>query len=308
MPHRKPSPNVTCKPVAGTFIRQTYQATHIIVSLLSMTQSFDIIKLTPELVRHYANAPSKPHRHDHEEIIIVAKGNPQHFIDFNKETITPPLVIYVAQGKIHQFLPDANTEGWAVRYKNEFIPQSRFHFYSNFLDNINYPFDTGDCLSKLDTICGLMQDEYKQPHPDFIMIKHLLLALLSKLEAAGKHRFRQESNSNNTQLISFNNFLKILEDNYKRPEGVEFYADKLNMSVRNLNLICQSIFNKSVSEIADTRKLIEARQLLINTDLSISEIGYELGYNEKAYFTRVFTRKTGLTPTDFRTRMAALLS
>ncbi|MBS1600781.1 MAG: helix-turn-helix domain-containing protein [Bacteroidetes bacterium] len=273
-----------------------------------MTQAFEIIKLTPELSRKYADMPSKPHRHDYEEIIIVSKGNPQHFIDFNKETITPPIVIYVAQGKIHQFLPDTKTEGWAIRYKTEFIPESRFHFYSNFLDNINYPFESAECTSKLDTMCALMLDEYKLAHPDFIMIKHLLLALLSKLEQEGKNRFRQESNSNNTQLISFNNFLKIVEANYKRPEGVEFYADKMNMSVRNLNLICHSIFNMSVSEIVETRKLIEARQLLLNTDLSISEIGYELGYNEKAYFTRVFSKKTGLTPTEFRNQMSALIS
>ena len=280
----------------------------LIVSLISMDQSFDIVKLTPELSRQYADAPSKPHRHNYEEIIIVAKGNPTHFIDFNKETITPPLVIYVAQGKIHQFVPDAHTEGWAIRYKNEWITQSRFHFYSNFLDNINYPLESADCLNKLDTLCQMMLDEYQQRQPDLTMIKHLLLALLAKLEAEGRHRFRQETNSGHTQLASFNNFLKIVADSYKRPEGVEFYADKMNMSVRNLNLICQSIFNKSVSEIVETRKLIEARQLLINTDMSISEIGYELGYNEKAYFTRVFTKKTGLTPTEFRHRMSALLS
>ncbi len=273
-----------------------------------MKQIFDILKLTPELSKQYANTASKPHRHDHEEIIIISKGSPQHFIDFKKETITAPLIIYVAQGKIHQFLPDTNTAGWAVRYKNEFIPQSRFHFYSNFLDNINYPFESDACLGKLDTICEMMLDEFKRPHPDLIMIKHLLLALLSKLEAEGKHRFRQQSNSSNTQLISFNNFLKILEENYKRPEGVGFYADKLNMSVRNLNLICQSIFDKSVSDIVETRKLIEARQLIMNSDLSISEIAYELGYHEKAYFTRVFTKKTGLTPTDFRNQMSSLLS
>lgn len=273
-----------------------------------MTESFEILKLTPALSKQYADAPSKPHRHDHEEIIIVLKGKPQHFIDFNKETITPPLVIYVAQGKIHQFLPDKKTEGWAIRYKNEFIPQSRFHFYSNFLDNINYPVDESDCDNKLDTLCELMLDEYKQTSPDFIMIKHLLLALLSKLEAEGKHQFRQESKSNNNQLITFTHFLKIVENNFKRPEGVEFYAEKLNMSVRNLNLICQSIFDKSVSEIIETRKLIEARQLLLNSDLSISEIGYELGFNEKAYFTRVFTKRTGLTPTDFRNQMSAFIS
>lgn len=273
-----------------------------------MTTSFEILKLTTALSKQYAEAPSKPHRHDYEEIIIVAKGKAEHFIDFNKETITAPLVIYVAQGKIHQFLPSNKTEGWAIRYKSEFIPQSRFHFYSNFLDTINYTVDEKDCIGKLDIICGLMLDECKQPQPDFIMIKYLLLALLSKLEAEGRRHFRKEPQSNNNRLITFNNLLKIVEDNYKRPEGVEFYAGKLNMSVRNLNLICQSIFDKSVSEIVETRKLIEARQLLLNSDLSVSEIGYELGFQEKAYFTRVFTKKTGLTPTGFRNQMAAFIS
>lgn len=273
-----------------------------------MDQSFEIIKITPELSRQFAQTPSKPHRHDYEEIIIIAKGSPQHFIDFNKETITAPVVIYVAQGKIHQFLPDVNTEGWAVRYRNEFIPESRFHFYSNFSDNINYPLDKDNCLEKLDTICELMLDEFIQPYPDMNMIKHLLGALLAKLEAESKNNFKQSGNSTNTQLITFTNFLKIVEQNYKRSVSVEFYAEKLNMSVRNLNLICQNIFNKSVSEIVETRKLIEARQLLINTNLSVSEIGYELGYNEKAYFTRVFTKKTGLTPTDFRSQMQAMLA
>lgn len=273
-----------------------------------MTPSFDIVKLTAEMSVQYVAAPSKTHRHDHEEIIIITKGSPQHFIDFNMETIAAPVVIYVAQGKIHQFLPDAHTEGWVISYTNEFVPQSRFHFYSNFLDNINYPLESTESLHTFNTLCELMLNEFKKEAHDMMMIKHLLLALLSVLESEGRHRFRQESNSNSTQLISFTNFLKILEHNYKRPEGVEFYADKLNMSVRNLNLVCHAIFNKSVSEIIETRKLIEARQLLINTGMSVSEIGYELGYNEKAYFTRVFTKKTGLTPTDFKNRMSALLS
>lgn len=273
-----------------------------------MEQYFEIIKLTPELSNHYAGQPGKPHRHDYEEIIIVAAGHPTHFIDFNKQAITAPKVIYVAQGKIHQFIPDAATAGWAIRYKNEFIPDSRFHFYSNFDDNINYSLQSPGCPNKLDKLCEIMLDEYRAAPPDFIIIRHLLAALLAKLEAESRQRFKEANGTGNTQLVSFNNFLKILEQNYKRPEGVQFYADKLNMSVRNLNLICQSIFYKSVSEIIETRKLIEARQLLINTALSISEIGYELGYNEKAYFSRVFHRKTGLTQTAFREHMQSMLA
>jgi AraC family transcriptional regulator, transcriptional activator of pobA len=89
---------------------------------------------------------------------------------------------------------------------------------------------------------------------------------------------------------------------------VEFYAEKLFMSSRNLNMICQNILQRSVSEIIETRKLIEAKNLLVSTHKSISEIGYELGYNEKAYFTNVFKKKSGQTPTEFREEMRTLIS
>jgi AraC-like DNA-binding protein len=80
------------------------------------------------------------------------------------------------------------------------------------------------------------------------------------------------------------------------------------MSPRNLNLICNQILQKSVSEIIETRKLIEAKNLLTTTDKTVAEIGFDLGYSEKAYFTAVFKKKSGQTPTEFREEMRRLTS
>lgn len=110
------------------------------------------------------------------------------------------------------------------------------------------------------------------------------------------------------QNETFINFLKIVEANFRRPVGVEFYAEKLFMSARNLNLICQRIMDQSVTELIETRKLTEAKNLLTSTNKSISEIGFELGFNEKAYFSNVFKKKTGQTPTEFRQEMRQLIS
>lgn len=79
------------------------------------------------------------------------------------------------------------------------------------------------------------------------------------------------------------------------------------MSPRNLNLICNQILQKSVSEIIETRKLIEAKNLLATTDKTVAEIGFELGYSDKAYFTTVFKKKSGQTPTEFREEMRRLI-
>lgn len=48
--------------------------------------------------------------------------------------------------------------------------------------------------------------------------------------------------------------------------------------------------------------------MLTYSDKNISEIGFELGYNEKSYFSNVFKKRTGQTPSAFREEMRKLLS
>lgn len=273
-----------------------------------MKDPFKILKITKEVIEPVLLNPVDSHRHDHEELLIITHGNPVHYLDFTKEIIQSPVIVYVAQGKVHNFIPDNDTQGWVIRYKNELVPQSRFNFYSNFLDQINYQLSTDYCSTTLNSLCEIMLKEYQQQPPNYLVIKHLLSALLSKLEVDSKKEYLDSQSANHTQLITFNNFLKILEFNFMRSESADFYADKLNMSSRNLNIISQSVFGKSITEIIETRKLIEARNLLLNTGKSVSEIGYELGYNEKSYFTRVFRKKTGVTPSAYRDQMHMAIS
>ncbi len=273
-----------------------------------MNVPFFIQKISQELVKSIIMNPSEPHRHDHEELLIITHGNPTHVIDFTSGLLKPPVIVYVAQGKAHSFIPDGDTRGWVIRYNSEFIPRSNFNFYSTFLDDINCSLDVDFCSTTMNDLCEIMLRENEQQPVDYTMIKHLLHAVLSKLETATKKQFLDEKVAGNSQIITFNNFLQILEYNYKRRVGVEFYADKLNMSARNLNLISQSVFGKSITEIIETRKQIEARRLLLHSPKTISEIGYELGYNDKSYFTRVFHKKTGITPTEFRKKLATVIS
>lgn len=148
-----------------------------------------------------------------------------------------------------------------------------------------------------------MYAETLQETTDFAIIRQLSSVLFTMIEAERKKLAPQEGPLQKTQHISFGNFLTILEENYRRPVGLEFYSEKLFMSSRNLNIICQNILEQSVSEIIETRKLIEAKHLLISTGKSISEIAYELGYNENSYFSNVFKKKAGQSPSEFREDM-----
>ncbi|MCC7466406.1 MAG: helix-turn-helix domain-containing protein [Saprospiraceae bacterium] len=276
-----------------------------------MNQPFQIFLLTEDDVAKIAAAPDGPHHHDYEELIVGMKGRLEHFIDFKSTTILAPFVSFVTRGKIHRVLPGTENgvcRMWVLRFKSEFIAETTFQLYSRYHDHANVALQPGSCFDRLVTLCEIIDGEMQQPTPDLAVVRHLLSALFTMIESERRKTEPDETGNHSTQNITFKNFLDILEENFRRPEGVEFYAEKLFMSPRNLNLICKQILQKSVSEIIETRKLIEAKNLLTTTDKPIAEIGFDLGYNEKAYFTAVFKKKSGQTPTEFREEMRRLVS
>jgi len=273
-----------------------------------MEKQFHIIEITKELVESLKAKSEAAHFHDFEELIIVTEGSLEHFIDFQVEVVAAPFASYVSMGKMHRVVEHADLRGWIINYQNEFIPDSKLNFYSNFFTSTKIPILTVECTNRLISLCKLINAEYQQENPDLSTIRHLTTALISMIEAERKRNIPVENIVKASQITTFNNFLRILEENFRRDEGVTFYAEKMNMSERNLNIICKNNFQKSVSEIIETRKLIEAKSLLIHSGKSVSEIGYELGYNEKSYFTRVFRNKLSVTPTEFREITRAIIS
>jgi AraC-like DNA-binding protein len=265
-----------------------------------MEKLFRILEITQELAENIASKEYSPHFHDFEELLIISQGSLTHFIDFKSEVLTAPFACYISMGKMHRIEPEKDLRGWVINYKTEFIEDSKLNFYSNFFNFTNVPLTAGPCSDRFTGLCRIIQNEYQQEMTDLTTIHHLVKGLISMVDSERKRNIPGETDKKINQITVFINFLRILEDNFRRDEGVSFYSDKMNMSERNLNLICRNNFQKSVSEIIETRKLIEAKRMLLYTDKTVSEIGFELGYNEKSYFTRVFHSRMNVTPSHFR--------
>ena len=276
-----------------------------------MSEIFDIYRLDKVAAEKILLDSEVPHNHSFEELIVGMEGAMEHFIDFKTEEFQSPYISFVTRGKVHRVIPiitDNKFSMWVIRFKSEFIPEITFRLYSYYHDHANIRMQDNGCFKQMVTLCEMMFSESQQSNADYSIIRHLLSALFTMIESQRRKLKPTETNSQKMQNITFKNFLMILEENFRRSEGVEFYAGKLFMSSRNLNLICQNILQQSVTEIIETRKLIEAKNLLTSTDKTISEIGYDLGFNEKAYFSSVFKKKTGQTPSEFREEMSRLIS
>lgn len=276
-----------------------------------MNKLFHIFRVDEEEAKRISEQPDEPHNHDFEELLIGIHGELEHFIDFDATKTQAPFVSFVTKGKVHRLIPriyKGKCDIWVIRFRSEFIPETTFQLYSFYHGQANIKLEKGPCFQRLVDLCKMISAETKQEIPNYAIIRQLLSVLFTMIEAERKKTEPQNETTQKTQHISFGNFLAILEENYRRPLGVEFYAEKLFMSSRNLNFICQNILEQSVSEIIETRKLIEAKNLLISTEKTISEIAYELGYNENSYFSNVFKKKSGQSPSEFRDDMKILLT
>jgi AraC family transcriptional activator of pobA len=276
-----------------------------------MIETFRIYTVEATDAERIGSSVNDPHYHEFEELIIGVEGQLEHFIDFNTTVFDAPFVSFVTKGKVHRVKPllkDGKCKMWVIRFKSEFIAETTFQLYCYYHDKANLVLKADHCFKRLTVLCDLMYGETRQEQPDYSVIRHLLSALFTMIESERKKLNDPGAETLKTQSITFKNFLRVLDENFRRPVGVEYYAEKLFMSSRNLNLITQSILHQSVSEIIETRKLLEAKNLLIATDKTIAEIGFELGYSDKSYFTNVFKKKAGQTPSEFREEMRLQVS
>lgn len=102
------------------------------------------------------------------------------------------------------------------------------------------------------------------------------------------------------ELDVFRDFSRHLEIHFREKHNVADYADLLHIAPKTLTHKFKSLHLESPNQFIINRILLEAKRLLFYTDKPVKEIAYDLGYEDPAYFNRLFTNKIGSTPTNFK--------
>lgn len=95
-------------------------------------------------------------------------------------------------------------------------------------------------------------------------------------------------------------FRALVEQDFGRVRDVAGYARRIGLSPRQLSDSCRASLGISAKTVILQRTLLEARRLLVYTDTAVSRIGARLGFDDPAYFARLFRRTTGESPSHFR--------
>jgi AraC family transcriptional activator of pobA len=99
-------------------------------------------------------------------------------------------------------------------------------------------------------------------------------------------------------------YLALVEAHHAEQRPLEFFASRLGVGVDHLSRTCRKVAGRSALHLAHDRLMLEARRLLAYTEMPVTRISARLGYADPAYFSKVFARAMGQTPTAYRALVA----
>jgi len=99
---------------------------------------------------------------------------------------------------------------------------------------------------------------------------------------------------------TLSNFRQLVNNHFSETKLPKAYAAMLYITPDKLNALCIDCLGMSAGKFIRNRIVVEAKRLLVNTDMNISEIADKLGFTDSSYFTKFFKKYTSATPEEFK--------
>ncbi|HEY6899940.1 MAG TPA: helix-turn-helix domain-containing protein, partial [Puia sp.] len=224
-------------------------------------------------------------------------------IEFNQCELRENMVLFVLPGQVHDF-QDAgvNSRGWLLAIETSLVPGvCRTVLEDPFLERQALTVDVDrqqSLVECLRLIHALQQRE------DSVYLRQSIYALLASFTGmitdlyAGR-AVGTEGKLSRAKVIT-REFRQMVAHRFKTLKGPAEYAAELHLSLSYLNEIVKDVTGFTVSYWIQWEVMMEAKRLLYYSQCSVKEVAFELGYEDYAYFSRLFKKVEGRTPMEFR--------
>lgn len=240
------------------------------------------------------------------QLLFLFRGKVRATIDAAVWDCEGPTVITIHPSVVHGFEFSKAAQGYVLTLDQSVLfgkpgDQQADRFTALFIEPLRMNFEpASEVLERIEALLGQMMKEFITPlNGHSLMLDWLARCILLLLLREQKDRFDSDT-IGRADFDTFSRFRALVDARYREQWNVARYAAKLKMTESRLNRLCLRLGGKSAFEITQQRLILEARRKLTYVPASVSSVAYELGFQDPAYFSRVFKRHTGLTPKQFR--------
>ena len=251
--------------------------------------------------------PFRPHRIHFYAILFILEGEGQHFVDFKSYPYKKGSLIFISKEQVHAFEKNWEREASFLLFTEDFLEKGNIG--SNLMQQLSlynyhrFPpvVQLGEEQMKLFLyLTKKMHLEFDQT--DDALTEEILHASL-KIFLCLAERIRKENRKSlyNAKYQEEYQIFQILLNQYIfETRKVKDYADKMHISTKKLNRVTQEIIGQTAKTHINEVLILEIKRFLMNTSLSISEIGYKTGFEETTNFVKYFKKYTDFRPSEFR--------
>lgn len=264
------------------------------------------ISKTEDIFDNSNGEPDSPHRHDYYTVIITDFAKGIHVIDFNEFELNPNQVHFVAPGQVHQVIDEKRPNGYVLVFSQEFLIKNNIP--EEFINDLNLFHDFGysppleidsTTKSKIFNYCIEIECFYQSDK----MLKQQAIGSLLKLiliECNNSCDLEFDTQTHQAGQSLLKRFKELLELNYKKEHKALFYSEKLYITPDHLNRTIKLLTGKTSKEYIQSRIILAAKRLILFSDMTIKEIGYDLGFSDPGNFSAFFKNCTGYPISDFK--------
>lgn len=248
------------------------------------------------------------HRCNFYQLSIDLKSDYLLLHNAQKIDTTDNTIYFVGVGKSISWKVEANKRSWRgynIIFRNDFLSagHDNYNFCKEFpflkIDNtrsVTIPSD-----SQVYELCERMFYEQLNKPVDRNILKHYLYLLLYHIKRLYVQQYSLLPTPPTSRELGLANRLEELIDQYYLDfKSIEKYASHLCVTPRHLTEVTKRLFGKTAKEIIMEKILSEAKLLLVQTDLSITQIAMRLEFSDTSNFIKFFKKLSGEGPTGFR--------
>ncbi len=240
-------------------------------------------------------------------ILISTDGTGNIAIDEHVLPLDKPAAIFITPGQHTHIFDESKLEGYAISFNQEFycieyhdseVSCQGLLFVNNF-SSVHFLLDQQQLSIYTNTAKEMIAELESMDALQDEMLKNLLKNLLIR----SNRLFRAQMSIGEIDDASIDfarKFSELVEKHYKENKQVESYAEMMGLAAASLTKKLQKYGIDSPSRIIKNRAVTEAKRLLIYTDKSVKEISAIIGYDDPFYFSRLFSKETGVSPSDYK--------
>ncbi|SEK02577.1 transcriptional regulator, AraC family [Sphingobium sp. AP50] len=245
----------------------------------------------------------RPHVHrDLNHIILIAEGGGAMQAEALMVRFDAPCLLLIPAGIVHGFSWHSESRGHVTTIADSYLR----HLIGRDIDlaplfarphAVTLPHEEGLTAEE---IIGRMARELGWAGPG--QRAAVESALLSLMVLALRHTTladaAQPGTARQTALVA--RLRERIEQRFRQREPVSVHAKALGTSLTALRQACARVAGSSPAQMLDDRSLLEARRLLLYSQMSVADIAYAVGFEDPAYFSRFFARHVGQPPRTYR--------